>query len=112
MTRQVNAINIFYSQTIMQDEPQIAVFSKANIPHALVSHQKIYVLMLNVLPNVTAEKFTSWKHKSRKERENFRTWYNNPQRVGPIGHIWRDFRAFFQLNKHEVDCFFLYFTFP
>jgi hypothetical protein len=103
MTRQVTAINIFYSLTILQDEPQIAVFSKAHIPRALVSHQRLYVLTLNVLPNVMAEKFTSWKHKSQKEREDFDTWYNDPQRAGPIGLIWRDFRAFFQLNKHEVE---------
>ena len=102
-TRQVNAINIFYTHTVLQDEPQIAVFSLAHIPNALVSHQILFILTLNILPNVTKEKFTSWKLRGQEERDNFATWFNNKQKVGNIGILWREFRAFFHLNKNEVE---------
>ena len=107
-TRQVNAINIFYTQTASQDEPQIAVFSEANIPHGLVSDHILFVLTLYVLPNVTTDEYTAYTKLSKQERENPPGWFNNFTTIGYIGSWWRDFRTFFQLNMYQVSKCYLF----
>ena len=73
----------------------MCVFQRSRLLKVLIV-LKVHCLLL------LCAKFTSWKHKDQAEQENIKTWYNNQERVGKIGHIWRDFRSFFQLNKHEV----------
>ena len=107
-TRQVNAINIFYTQTASQDEPQIAVFSEANLPHALVSDHILFVLTLYVLPNVTTDDYTAYTKLSKQDRENPAGWFNNFTTIGYIGSWWRDFRTFFQLNMYQVSKCYLF----
>jgi len=95
-TRQVNALNIFYTQTVAQDQPQIASYSEADVPIAIITERVLFLLTLNVLPNVTEYNYTTWLPANEKNR-----WYNNRTIVGEIGDRWRDFRTFFHINEYQ-----------
>ena len=97
---QVNLINSFYTATVSQDEPQITVYSEAVVPNYLVTHQTVYILSLNILPNVSTEKFSYWLKKGEQERTN--AWYDSKILLGKLGVLWRNFRAFYHLNKYRV----------
>ena len=104
--RQVNAISIFYTETVEKDEPQISVYSKATIPRTLVSHQTVLVLTLNVLPN----SHSFWENWTRTQRPNKDSWYNNLETNGRIGRLWRHFRAFYRQNRLKVRQYNLFMT--
>jgi hypothetical protein len=102
-TRQVNALNIFYTQSVSQYEPQIAVYTKADVPVALITEPVLFLLKLYVLPNVTEYNYTQWTDKDEDAR-----WYSNETTVGCIGNMWRDFRTFFHLNGYQVGHLFYF----
>merc|ERR1719244_245012 len=98
--RQVRAINIFYDETLYQNEPEIAVYRKADIPRAIITRLVLFLLTLNVLPNVDSEKFASYGNNIGRLSRFM--WYNNKTKVGEIGELWRDYLNFFDYNNYEA----------
>merc|ERR1719244_2558569 len=98
--RQVKAINIFYDETLYQHEPQIADYSKADIPRAIITRPVLFLLTLYVLPNVDSEKFASYGNNSGDLSRCM--WYNNKTKVGEIGELWRDYLNFFDDNNYKA----------
>ena len=60
--RQVSAINIFYEKTLYQDQPQVAVYSEADIPRAMLTETYIFVLYIGVLPDLIRDNFDNYNN--------------------------------------------------
>ena len=58
--RQVSAMNIFYERTLYQDQPQVAVYSKADIPRAMLTEPYVFVLYIGVLPDLVQDNFENY----------------------------------------------------
>ena len=77
--RQIGAINKFFERTLDQDTPQIGVYTKADIPRAILSRELVFVLSVAVLPDLVEDDYLNFKMDQRK---NY--WYNNQDIVGEI----------------------------
>ena len=77
--RQIGAINKFYEKTLNKDTPQIGVYTKADIPRAILSRELVFVLTVKVLPNLVEDDYLKFEMSKRK---NY--WYNNQDIVGKI----------------------------
>ena len=77
--RQVSVINTFYKETLLQDEPQIGKCSNSDISTAMLKEQFVFVLYVNILPNVEDSSFASYDELSKGK-----SWYNNRDIVGEI----------------------------
>ena len=77
--RQIGAINKFYERTLDQDTPQIGVYTKADIPRAILSRELVFVLTVKVLPNLEEDDYLKF---DMSKRTNY--WYNNQSVVGEI----------------------------
>ena len=77
--RQIGAINKFYEKTVGQDGPQIGVYSKADIPRAILSRQFVFVLSVAVLPDLDNDDIEKYQIGNRDTY-----WYNNKSVVGKI----------------------------
>ena len=99
-TREVNAINIFYTQTINKAAPQINQFREAEIAEALITKKSVFILTLRVIANTTNQFFdTNFSKQCGKDRHRDNdTWFNNRTTTGTIGHTWRQFLAFYTAN--------------
>ena len=58
-------MNIFYENTLYQDEPQVAVYSEADIPRAMLTETYVFVLYIGVLPNLTTDNFINYNEKKK-----------------------------------------------
>ena len=58
-------MNIFYEKTLYQDEPQVAVYSQADIPRAMLTETYVFVLYIGVLPNLTTDNYTNYSESNR-----------------------------------------------
>ena len=77
--RQIGAINKFYEKTLGKEAPQIGVYSKADIPRAMLSREFVFILSVKVLPNLVEDEYLSF---NMEDRANY--WYNNDSVVGEI----------------------------
>ena len=96
-TREVNAINIFYTETIDKPAPQISQFKEAEIAEALLTKKFVFILTLNIIPNKTEELFPT-EDCQNDEKSKLPSWYDDRTITGDIGAIWRDFMAFYKAN--------------
>ena len=76
-------INTFFSETLDQDQPQVGVYSHADIPKAILIKKFVFVLYVRVLPNLVAESFDNYDPSS-----NSAQWYNDENVVGEIRYIF------------------------
>ena len=53
-------MNIFYERTLYQDQPQVAVYSKADIPRAMLTEPYVFVLYIGVLPDLVQDNFENY----------------------------------------------------
>ena len=99
-TREVNAINIFYSQTINKAAPQISQFKEAEIAEALITQKSVFILTLNIIPNTKDQLFnTNYStHCGNDKIRDPNAWFNNRTTTGKTGQTWRQFLAFYTAN--------------
>jgi hypothetical protein len=99
-TREVNAINIFYTKTVNKVAPLIAQFSKADIPKAMFDVPYVFILTLNVIPNITEEKYNCKQqlNSTLSSIKNPKNWYDNFTTVGAMSVLWRVYMEFFLAN--------------
>ena len=108
-------INTFFSETLEQHQPQVGIYSHADIPKAILIKKFVFVLYVRVLPDVERESFTNYDPLTSSDQ-----WYNNENVVGEIRYFdsfpkithytisihhsdaWRTIRNFFDYNKYEV----------
>jgi len=93
-TREVNALNIFYGETVNKVAPKMAQYQNADVPAALLTKKYVFVLSLHILPNIEDEKFDC----SSDNGETSLSWYDDPKDAGQIGHLWRKYISFFNAN--------------
>ena len=55
-------MNIFYEKTLYQDQPQVAVYSEADIPRAMLTETYIFVLYIGVLPDLIRDNFDNYNN--------------------------------------------------
>ena len=115
-------INTFFSETLEQHQPQVGVYSHADIPKAILIKKFVFVLYVRVLPDVERESFRNYDPSTSSDQ-----WYNNEDVVGEIRYTysltfpnitilfhhsdaWRTIRNFFSYNKYEVwkFCYFYF----
>ena len=65
-------INTFFSETFEQHQPQVGVYSHADIPKAILIKKFVFVLYVRVLPDVERESFTNYDPMTSSDQ-----WYNN-----------------------------------
>ena len=58
-------MNIFYEKTLYQDEPQVAVYSEADIPRAMLTETYVFVLYIGVLPDLEKDNYTNYNISNR-----------------------------------------------
>ena len=58
-------MNIFYEKTLYQDEPQVSVYSKADIPRAMLTETYVFVLYIGVLPDLEKDNYTNYNENIR-----------------------------------------------
>ena len=75
-------INTFFSETLDQDQPQVGVYSYADIPKAILIKKFVFVLYVRVLPNLVAESFDNYDPAASAQ------WYNDENVVGEIRYIF------------------------
>ena len=98
-TREVNAINIFYTQTINKAAPQISQFREAEIAEALITNKSVFILTLFVVPNTTDQLFDINYPKCGNDTvSDHNAWFNNRTTTGNAGYPWRQFLAFYTAN--------------
>ena len=76
-------INTFFSETLDQDQPQVGVYSNADIPGAILIKKFVFVLYVRVLPDLVAESFDNYDPSSSSAQ-----WYNDENVVGEIRYIF------------------------
>ena len=77
--RQVAAIEIFYDKTINIDVPQVAEYSKADIPRAILTQPFVFIYDIKILPNLPFDSFENYY--LNIENPN---WYNDITTTGLI----------------------------
>ena len=75
-------INTFFSETLDQDQPQVGVYSHADIPKAILIKKFVFVLYVRVLPNLVEESFENYDPAASAQ------WYNDENVVGEIRYIF------------------------
>ena len=58
-------MNIFYEKTLNQDEPQVSVYSEADIPRAMLTETYVFVLYIGVLPDLITDDYTNYNVSNR-----------------------------------------------
>merc|ERR1712183_463928 len=96
--RQIGAINKFYERTLDRETPQIGVYTKADIPRAILSRELVFVLSVAVLPNLEEDDYLKF---DKSKTNNY--WYNNQDIVGKISDAWKRLRDFFDYNNYKRD---------
>ena len=72
-------INTFYLQTLNKNTPQLGRFITADIPKAILTEQFVFVLLVNILPDLELDNFDNYDNNHSKKQ-----WYNNLDIVGEI----------------------------
>ena len=81
--RHASVINTFYIRTQQPDQPQIAEFSLADISKAMLLERFVFVLYINILPDITEDSFENYRETDQETNNS--NWYNNHILVGKIG---------------------------
>ena len=76
--RQISVINTFYHKTLNKDKPQVGVYTKGDIPNAILTEQFVFVLYVRVLPNLVKDNFENYDPSVNEQ------WYNKETVVGDI----------------------------
>ena len=77
--RQISVINTFYLQTLNKNTPQLGRFITADIPKAILTEQFVFVLLVNILPDLELDNFDNYDANNSDQQ-----WYNNLDIVGEI----------------------------
>ena len=72
-------INTFYLQTLNKNTPQLGRFITADIPKAILTEQFVFVLLVNILPDLELDNFDNYDNNQSQKQ-----WYNNLNIVGEI----------------------------
>ena len=72
-------INTFYLQTLNKNTPQLGRFITADIPKAILTEQFVFVLLVNILPDLELDNFDNYD-----DNHSEKQWYNNLNIVGEI----------------------------
>jgi len=99
-SREVNALNIFYAQTVNKNTPKMAEYQKALIPRALILTENVFLLSLKILSNTENEKFGYVCAQAGLTKT---PWYDDRKKIGKIGRDWRDFMAFQKSNYNVTS---------
>ena len=82
MQRQVSVINTFYLKSLSSGEPKIARLMSADIAKAILSKRFVFVLKINILPDIDEDSFDKFDEENVDIINSF--WYNNISTVGQI----------------------------
>ena len=80
--RQIAAINVFYDQTINKDKPQVAQYSEADIPRAILTQPNVFIYEIDILPHKIWDKFEYYYLDV-----DYFNWYNNIDLTGQIRFV-------------------------
>ena len=82
LRRRVSVINTFYKQTSRKKRFLLSKYSNADISKAMLSKRFVFVLFINILPDVDKDNFENFNEKDYNYINQ--KWYNDIETVGKI----------------------------
>ena len=71
----MSIINLFYNEAIRKNSPHVSIYEYGDIPNAILTKKRVYILKVPVLPDMKKDSFENFEHKSQY-------WFNDQEKVG------------------------------